>query len=158
MAKPSKRSAQAKRQRATGGAGFGSGYTDDPIDIVTDPNYTPEDTDSDEEWPSSGFSFSLADAAEKESVDGDDEDQDDLEMAIAHETTGVLDAKPLPKAKKPRLLTALPTYSGCSRSSRYKRDKDLREATVGYRKINEFFVIKDSDQTRRAAQTEDCDE
>ncbi|KAG6913387.1 hypothetical protein DXG01_007247 [Tephrocybe rancida] len=49
-----------------------------------------------------------------------------------------------PKAKKPRLLAALPTYSGCGRSTVYKWNKKMREAAVGCKTLDGFLTSQQS--------------
>ncbi|KAG6846494.1 hypothetical protein C0991_010011, partial [Blastosporella zonata] len=94
MVKPSKRSAQAKRQRADRGSGFGSGFTDDPFDTLTDPDFVLTEGESDDETPHSGSAvFTLIENRVEdqgdEEAEEENEDAEDLETHIAHSAVGV---------------------------------------------------------------------
>ncbi|KAG6892923.1 hypothetical protein C0993_002502, partial [Termitomyces sp. T159_Od127] len=78
------RAAQAKRQRANGGSGFGSGYMDGPIDKLTDPDFELADStiDSDNENLASSFAFSLVEVPEKADEDSEGEYGSEDEYAV----------------------------------------------------------------------------
>ncbi|KAG6870188.1 hypothetical protein C0995_014736 [Termitomyces sp. Mi166 len=144
MPKLSRRSQQAKAQNMQGKRRFGSGLIDDNLTAkLQDPDFVPSDS---EEWEDEHYhrAYTLYVGVSKSTMatDGGEEDTDleevnssDLENAIILEPGD--EAEPL--AKRPR-LGALPTYSGTSQATFFKKKKALSKAAKGCKKINSFFV------------------
>ncbi|KAG6876716.1 hypothetical protein C0993_000910 [Termitomyces sp. T159_Od127] len=147
MPKKSRQSQQAKAQNTQGKCGFGSGLLDDgSVTKLQDPDFVPSesiDGQSDSDWEDKGYqgAYTLHVAVSKPPTAAEDEgeeatDKVDFENAIILEPSNDVE----PPVKHPHLIKALPTYSGTSRATVFKKKKELFQASKGCKTINSYFV------------------
>ncbi|KAF4621818.1 hypothetical protein D9613_012166 [Agrocybe pediades] len=164
MGRKGRRSEQAKAQRKSGKRGFDSGILENPFEKLLDPDFEPDPLEDDlEDDPVTGdemdtnYAFSLYERNEGEEqlegvgqsgrepdeskISDEEEEYSDFEGGKAYQASERV--QQVTASKKPRLLSALPTYSGSGTAMVYRRKQLLKKAAAGSNKITSYFNAKE---------------